>query len=120
MTEHGHEHEFDVGAFDPVRAFEQTLNDLVEIVEMFDDPNSVIPPLEFLQATKAAGDRLKAISTITLAALMEPVSHKIPADVRDQFQQQIEFENLMATPEDQHKRMMKALRDITSWRKRQL
>lgn len=107
----------EVGQFDPVVAFEQTLHDLLVTVETFRDTDA-ITPLEFLNATKNAGERLKAISTYTMAALMTPVRGKITMEAQREFQSQLDLEELTMTPEDRQRRMAKALRDIVGqWTK---
>jgi hypothetical protein len=104
----------EIRAFDPVVAFEQTLFDLVEIIEAFKgDTSGAMDPMTFLQATKVASDRLRAISTLTVTGLSGAVRDKIPMDVYSTFMQQVELEELMDTPEDKHRKMLDILKDVT-------
>lgn len=105
----------EIRSFDPVDAFEQTLFDLVEIVNAFQaDTSGAMDPLTFLQATKVASDRLNAISTMSITGLIGQVKSKIPMDVYSTFQQQVELEELMSTPEDKQRKMLQVLKDIAS------
>lgn len=112
MSEEQH---VEIGALDPVRAFDQTLHDLYQIVEIFQADDTAMTPKDFLNATRAAHERLKAITTMTMIGLTTAVADKIPADVQAQHQAEIELEELMSTPEDKQRRMLKALREITFW-----
>jgi hypothetical protein len=104
----------EIRTFEPLIAFEQTVFDLVEIIDAYkDDSTGAMDAMTFLQATKTASDRLRAISTMTVSGLLGAVSDKIPRDVYSTFQQQVELEELMDTPEDKHRKMVQALKDIT-------
>lgn len=105
----------EIRAFDPVEAFETTLHDLVEIIQAFKaDTTGAMDPLTFLKASKVASDRLKAISTMSITGLLGQVRDKIPMDVYSTFQQQVELEELMSTPEDKQRKMLQVLKDIAS------
>lgn len=103
---------------DPVEAFEQTIHDVMQVVDLFKQVDSPMTPMEFLQAAYAAEERLKALTTFTMAGVTGGVRDKIPPEVQAQFQSQRDLDDLMTSPEEKHSRMIKALRGIaTSWGK---
>jgi hypothetical protein len=110
--------EMEVGAFDPVRVFEQTLFDLMQVVDIFEQTDSAMTPMEFLKATDAAKERLTALVTLTTTGVQASVAHKIPSEVRAQFQSEKDLEELMLTPEEKQKRLIKALRSFATFQKR--
>lgn len=104
----------EIRTFDPVVAFEQTLYDLVEIVEAFQrDDTGAMDAATFLGATKTAEDRLQAIGTMTVHGLMQGAVHKIPDEVRMEFEAQKRLDEMMETPEDKQRKMLETLKDIT-------
>jgi hypothetical protein len=110
--------EVEFGTFDPVRAFEQTLFDLVQVVELFEPDDTAMTPKEFLNATAAAEERLKALVTITMAGVTGVVREKIPPEVMAEFRAEQDLDELMTSPEEKQKRMIKALRGIANWQRR--
>lgn len=105
--------------FDPIDAFERTLMDLCEIVDIFGADDSPMTPQEYLAAVRTLGDRLKAISLFAMNGVTSAVGHKVPSDVRSEFEAQLDLENLMETPEDQMRRMLKAIEGIDDINKRE-
>lgn len=112
------ERDVEFGVFDPVNAFEQTVYDLVQVVEMFQPEDSAMTPKEFLKATAAAEERLKALVTVTMAGVTGAVQDKIPPEVMAEFRAEQDLDDLMTSPEEKHKRMIKALRGIANWQRR--
>lgn len=104
----------EIGALDPVAAFEQTLNDMVNVVKLFADDDSPMTAEDFLHATRAAGERLKAISMFTMAGILSPVAHKVSPEVRREFEEQIALEEMNLTDEERQRRMLKALRNLAT------
>lgn len=108
--------DIEYGVFDPVQAFELTLHDLVQVVESFERPDSAMSPMEFLKASAAAEERLKATITFTLAGVTGHVREKIPAEVMTQFRSEQDLDELMTSPEEKQRRMIKALRAVATWK----
>jgi hypothetical protein len=108
------------GTFDPVQAYDQTLSDLVEVVEMFQGSDSGMSPKEFLAVVAAAEERLKAITTVTIAGVTGSVRNKIPPEVSAEFRAQQDLDELMISLEEKQKRVIKTLRGIANFQKRRL
>lgn len=113
----GDQPQYEVGAFDPVHSFQTTLFDLVTVVELFQEANSTMTPQEFLQAQKVARERMEAIVEVSMMGLTAPVAQKIPPEVMAEFRSQQDLDDLMLSPEEKHKRMIKAIKDIATWRR---
>lgn len=116
MSDDG-DRDIEYGTFDPVRAFEQTLFDLVQVVEVFEPDDSPLSAKEFLKATAAAEERLKALVTVTMAGVTGVVRDKIPPEVMAEFRAEQDLDELMTSPEEKQKRMIKALRSIANWQR---
>lgn len=101
-----------VESFDPVDAFEQAINDLILLTENFAADDSAVTPGEYLQGVTSISERIRAVALVTLTGAMALVADKIPTDVRDQHEAKRDFDALMSTPEDERKRLMKAIRSI--------
>lgn len=114
------ENEVEFGTFDPVWAFEQTLFDLIQVVELFEPADSPMSAKEFLAATAAADERLKALVTVTMAGVTGHVREKIPPEVMAEFRAEQDLDELMTPPEEKHQRMIKALRGIANFQRRPL
>lgn len=110
--------EVEFGTFDPVRAFEQTLFDLVAMVELFESPDTAMTAKEFLLAVAAAEERFKALVTVTMAGVTGVVQDKIPPEVMAEFRAERDLDDLMTSPEEKQKRMIKSLRAIANFHRR--
>lgn len=117
MNDNDDAHAVEYAAFDPVDAFEQTISDLIQVVEMFQTPNSPMSPMEFLQAAAAAEERLEAITTVMMHGITGAVQGKIPPEVRAEFQSKKDLDELMTSPEEKQQRMIKSLRGIASFQR---
>ena len=108
----------EIGAFDPVQAFEQTLYDLIQVIEIFEPDDTAMTPMEFLNAAQVAKERLDAIVSVTTRGVIASVAQKIPESALSEFRAQKDLDDLMLTPEEKYKRMLKALRGIANFQKR--
>jgi hypothetical protein len=103
-----------IGAFDPTQAFDRTVQDLISVIQLFQEEET-IPPMEFLRAFRSAHETLTAVTQVTLTTLMNSVRSRIPDDVYHQHISEVEMEQLMSTPEQQAEKTIRALKNVATF-----
>lgn len=103
-----------VRSFDPISAFRETVFAIAKVIEVFENPASGMTPVQFLEATRAAGEQLNAIILMTMHGLLRPVENSIDPNVLNEFRQRIETEHQEETPEAAEKRAMAMMRRLSA------